>query len=197
MSEYILASASPRRRELLTQIGMDFEVVVSDADESGADKSAEPDMYVKELALIKAAAVAKHLVKKGRKDELVIAADTVVFARGEILGKPKDEKDAFEMLSGLSGKKHEVYTGICVVRLSDGFSFADSVRTEVYFKELSEEKIKAYIKSGEPADKAGAYGIQGKGAVLVNRIDGDYFNVVGLPLSRLAEILENEFGKMI
>lgn len=197
MSEFVLASASPRRRELLEQIGMDFEIVVPDADESCVDKTIVPEMYVKELALIKATAVAKILRKNNRKHALIIAADTVVSSNGKILGKPKDDEDAFWMLTGLSGKKHEVYTGICVMRLSDGFAVADSEKTIVCFNELSDQKIKRYIKSGESKDKAGAYGIQGKGALFVNGIDGDYFNVVGLPIARLAEILEKEFGKII
>ncbi len=197
MKEYVLASASPRRRELLEQIGMDFDIVVSDADESGADKTLPVGMYVQELAMLKGAAAAKFLRERGRKKAIVISADTVVAADGKILGKPKDEEEAFAMLSALSGREHEVYTGICVMRLLDGFSVADSVKTSVWFNELSEDKIRRYIKSGEPMDKAGAYGIQGKGAVLVKQIDGDYFNVVGLPLSRLAQILENDFEKTV
>ena len=198
VNEFILASQSPRRRELLNAIGLNFEVIVSDADESSVSpEGIAPGMYVQELAMLKGAAAAKFLRERGRKKAIVISADTVVAADGKILGKPKDEEEAFAMLSALSGREHEVYTGICVMRLLDGFSVADSVKTSVWFNELSEDKIRRYIKSGEPMDKAGAYGIQGKGAVLVKQIDGDYFNVVGLPLSRLAQILENDFEKTV
>ena len=191
MSQIILASASPRRRELLENMGIDFKVHISDADESMADKSVPPEIYVQELALLKAAAVAKEIIKK--KDAIVIAADTIVVNNGIILGKPTDEDDARLMLSALSGKTHSVYTGFCVMRLSDAFTVCKNVRTDVTFKELSPEKIDRYIKTGEPMDKAGSYGIQGMGAMLVEKICGDYFNVVGLPVGELADTLETEF----
>ena len=193
MDKYILASASPRRRELLEQIGLKFRIFVTDADESKIDKNLPVNLYVEELAMAKAAAAAKVL--KNEKDAIIIAADTVVYFDNRIMGKPKDEKDAFDMLTCLSGNMHEVCTGVCVMRISDGFSAAGCERTEVYFNELSPEKIQRYIDTGEPMDKAGAYGIQGVGALLVEKINGDYFNVVGLPLSKLSKILENEFGK--
>ncbi len=187
---FILASASPRRRELLRGMGLDFEVVVSDADESAVDSESIPvDIYVQELALIKAAAVAKQANKKA----IVISADTIVTADGKILGKPSDAEDAFRMLSTLSGRSHEVYTGFCVMRIQDGKTECRAVKTTVYFKELTEEKIWRYIATGEPADKAGAYGIQGLGGLLVEKIDGDYQNVVGLSVSALADVLEQEF----
>lgn len=192
MTELILASASPRRRELLAGMGAEFEVVVSDADESGVSKDQEPSLYVQELSLIKAAATAKQVIK--RKRALVISADTIVVSEGRILGKPKDDADAFNMLKALSGKAHEVYTGYCIMRMSDGYSYCKSVKTEVYFKDNSDEKIMRYIKTGEPTDKAGAYGIQGLGAMLIEKIHGDYFNVVGLPVSALAQSLADEFG---
>lgn len=191
MEKFILASASPRRRELLEQIGVAFDVFVSDAEEERADKSLPPYLYVEELATIKAAAAASAVKKKSG---IIIAADTVVYHNGKILGKPKSEAEAFKTLSALSGNMHEVYTGICVMRMSDGFSVADFDKTEVYFKKLTEERIKSYIGTKEPLDKAGAYGIQGKGALLTERINGDYSNVVGLPLSKLAGVLEKEFG---
>lgn len=193
MDKYILASASPRRRELLEQIGLKFRIFVTDADESKIDKNLPVNLYVEELAMAKAAAAAKVL--KNEKDAIIIAADTVVYFDNRIMGKPKDEKEAFDMLTCLSGNMHEVCTGVCVMRISDGFSAAGCERTEVYFNDLSPEKIQKYIDTGEPMDKAGAYGIQGVGALLVEKINGDYFNVVGLPLSRLSKILENEFGK--
>ena len=193
MDKYILASASPRRRELLEQIGLKFRIFVTNADESKIDKNLPVNLYVEELAMAKAAAAAKVL--NNEKDAIIIAADTVVYFNNKIMGKPKDEKEAFDMIESLSGNMHEVFTGICVMRISDGFSTAGCERTEVYFNELSPEKIQRYIDTGEPMDKAGAYGIQGVGALLVEKIIGDYFNVVGLPLSKLSKILENDFGK--
>ena len=192
MSELILASASPRRRELLANMGLQFTVSVSDADESGVDTSVPPEIYVQELALLKACAVAKTVIKN--KDAIIVSADTIVVCDGEILGKPKDEEDAIRMLTSLSGKAHKVYTGICVMRLSDAFTVCKNVCTQVVFKPLSAEKIERYVKTCEPMDKAGAYAIQGLGAMLIERINGDYFNVVGLPVSELADVLETEFG---
>ena len=192
MSEIILASASPRRRELLANMGLQFTVLVSDADESGVDTSVPPEIYVQELALLKAAAVAKTIIKN--KDAIVISADTIVVCDGEILGKPKDEEDAVRMLTSLPGKSHKVYTGFCVMRLSDAFTVCKNVCTEVVFKPLTREKIERYVKTSEPMDKAGAYAIQGLGAMLIERINGDYFNVVGLPVSELSDVLETEFG---
>lgn len=197
MEKIVLASASPRRRELLEQIGIKFDIVVSNEPEDEIDKSLSPENYTSELALMKACNVAKKLTGTKRKDSLIIAADTVVYSDGKILGKPKDSDDAFRILKSLSGKAHEVYTGICVMRLTDGYAISKSIKTTVKFKELTDKTIKAYIKTGEPADKAGAYGIQGRGAVLVEEICGDYFNVVGLPLSALYDVLISEFGDYI
>ncbi|MGN0148652.1 MAG: Maf family protein [Clostridia bacterium] len=191
MAEFILASGSPRRKELLSAIGIDFDVVVSDADEDSISKDAPVEIYVQELALLKAAATAKNVLKK--KKALIIAADTIVTLDGKILGKPQDEDDAFNMLSELSGRTHAVYTGYCVMRISDGFTVCNRVKTDVTFKLLDDEKIRSYIRTGEPMDKAGAYGIQGLGALLIEKIDGDYFNVVGLPVSSLADTLSSEF----
>lgn len=192
MEKIILASASPRRSEILKNIGLDFEVLVSDADESSISTECPSELYVQELALLKAAAAAK---KAGfTKDAVVISADTVVVLDGEILGKPEDKDDAKRMLQMLSGREHDVITGICVLRLKDAFSVCDSVVTRVKFKALSSELIDLYIDTKEPLDKAGAYGIQGKGALLCEKIDGDYFNVVGLPVSKLCDILRNDFG---
>ena len=192
MSEIILASASPRRRELMENMGLDFSVLVSDADESVVDPGVPPGMYVQQLALLKAAAVAKQVIKN--KKALVISADTVVVNEGMILGKPKDADDAFAILKSLSGRTHKVYTGFCVLRVSDAFTVCENVCTKVTFKELSDSKIRRYIASNEVFDKAGAYGIQGLGAMLVDKIDGDYFNVVGLPVSKLSRVLEDDFG---
>ena len=189
MEKIVLASASPRRREILENIGLQFKVAVCDADESRVDKSIPVNLYVQELAILKAGEAAKLDVG----DALIISADTVVYADGKIMGKPKDSAHAQEMLRTLSGKTHSVFTGICVMRKRDMFSVCASVETKVVFKPLTESEILGYVSTGEPMDKAGAYGIQGKGSLLVEKIDGDYFNVVGLPLSKLCEILKEEF----
>ena len=191
MSEIILASASPRRRELMANMGLDFRVVVSEADEESVDSSVPPGIYVQELALLKAAAVAKTVIDN--KDAVIISADTIVVKDGKILGKPQDKEDAKRMLRLLSGSSHNVYTGFCVMRLSDAFTVCKDVSTEVVFRELDDEKIDRYIRTDECMDKAGSYGVQGLGAMLVSHIVGDYFNVVGLPVSELANVLETEF----
>lgn len=191
MTEFVLASASPRRKELLEKMGLQFSVVVSEADESTVSRDIPVNLYVQELALLKASATAKMLLRN--KKALIIAADTIVTLDGEILGKPDGEDGAKKMLSSLSGRTHEVYTGYCIMRISDGKTVCNSVKTEVKFKTLTEQKIRSYIESGEPMDKAGAYGIQGLGSMLIEKINGDYFNVVGLPVSALADTLEKEF----
>lgn len=191
MTEFVLASASPRRKELLEKMGLQFSIVVSEADESTVSRDIPVNLYVQELALLKASATAKTLLRN--KKALIIAADTIVTLDGEILGKPDGEDGAKKMLSSLSGRTHEVYTGYCVMRISDGKTVCNSVKTEVKFKTLTEQKIRSYIESGEPMDKAGAYGIQGLGSMLIEKINGDYFNVVGLPVSALADTLEEEF----
>lgn len=197
MEKIVLASASPRRRELLEQIGIKFDIVVSTEPENEIDRSLSPESYTSELALMKACNVGKRLIGTKRDASLIIAADTVVYSNGEIVGKPKDKEDAFGILKSLSGKTHEVYTGVCVLRLTDGYAVSKSVGTSVTFKPLSDEMIRTYIETGEPMDKAGAYGIQGRGAVLVKEINGDYFNVVGLPVSTLYDMLISEFGDYI
>ncbi|MBO5060781.1 MAG: septum formation inhibitor Maf [Clostridia bacterium] len=192
MKKLILASGSPRRKEILNNMGLNFEVMVSSADEGSVDSAKLPvGVYVQELALLKASAVAKSVACR---DALIISADTVVACDGKILGKPKDAEDAFSMLKSLSGKCHSVFTGICVMRTKDAYSVCAAEETKVYFKELSDERIQHYVETKEPMDKAGAYGIQGKGCLLVKGIDGDYLNVVGLPAARLAEILEKDFN---
>jgi len=180
----ILASNSPRRKELLEQVGIEFEVMSSDVDEI-TDKTAPADV-VMDLSRIKAEAIARN-----NKGVVVLAADTVVAYNGQILGKPKGEADAFKMLKLLSGKAHQVFTGVTIVdEAGESNSFFES--TDVLMYENSDELIKKYIATGEPMDKAGAYGIQGKGAVLVKEIKGDYNNVVGLPLSRVCKELNFE-----
>lgn len=180
----ILASASPRRRELLTLAGVEYEVIPSECQEVLPDEIT-PHEAVKELARQKAEDVFKR-----RSDCMIIAADTVVALGNTILGKPKDEEDAFNMLTSLSGKKHTVYTGVCIKTKEKTDIFYAA--TDVEFYELSEKEIRNYIATGEPTDKAGAYGIQGKGFVLVKGIHGDYFNVVGLPLAETVRHI-NEF----
>ncbi|MBR0348275.1 MAG: septum formation inhibitor Maf [Clostridia bacterium] len=175
MSEIILASASPRRKELLLLAGIDFVVKVADVDEV-IDPSLTPDGVVMSLAKQKAQAVASE-----NPDSLVIGADTVVVLDGKILGKPKSEENAVELLTMLSGRVHTVYTGVALIKGETVKTFCEA--TQVEFYPLTDEEIKAYVATKEPMDKAGAYGIQGKGCILIRKIDGDYFNVVGLPVS--------------
>lgn len=182
----ILASASPRRRELLEQIGVQFTVQPAKGEEKTG--AATPEETVKRLSEQKAKEVA-DLQKGG--DVVVIGADTIVSYDNKILGKPKDEEDAFRMLSMLQGKKHEVYTGVTLLLLVNGekrkIVFAE--KTEVFMYTMTEREIRDYIKTGEPLDKAGAYGIQGKCAAFIEKISGDYNNVVGLPVSRIYQEL--------
>ena len=182
--ELVLASASPRRRELLEQLGLSFSVRVADIDESRLPGET-PEMLVQRLAAGKAKAAF-------RTGEVVVAADTVVAVDGTVLGKPKDADDAVRMLKMLSGRSHFVYTGICVF---DGVTtVSETVATEVTFIPMSDEEIHRYIASGEPLDKAGAYGIQGLAARYISGIRGDHYNVVGLPVCRLSNVLKNSFS---
>lgn len=190
MKPLILASTSPRRVELLRQIGCHFDVIPSHVSEE-LPPGLDPASAVMELALRKARSVAANVTTG-----IVIGADTVVVSNGMILGKPKDHGDAVRMLTELSGKVHSVFTGLAVVDASKKTERVDYVETRVRFRELAPEEIKFYVASGEPFDKAGAYGIQGLGAILVEKIDGCYFNVVGLPLSKLVLILR-ELGVSI
>ena len=181
----VLASASPRRRELLEMMGLEFEIIPA-KDEADAD-GLSPSEAVAKIALGKALSVAENRAE----EDLIIAADTLVCLDGELLGKPKNEKEAYEMLKKLSGKEHQVYTGVAVSQGGQASSGAEM--TKVRFCEMTDEDIFAYIATKEPMDKAGAYGIQGKGAVFIEGIEGDYFNVMGLPLRRLNLMLK-EFG---
>ncbi len=188
MKRIILASASPRRRELLTQLGLQFDVAVSDADEA-FDKHLSAEQNVMRIASGKAKAVASQI----DGDCLIIGADTVVCCGETVLTKPPDEQSAFGMLRMLSGRTHTVYTGFAVLRTSDFQLETGCEQTQVTFRDLTDEDIAGYIKTGEPMDKAGGYGVQGIGAVLVRAICGDYSNVVGLPLGSLAQTL-GKFG---
>ncbi len=183
----ILASNSPRRRELLAQIGLAFTVAPSHVDESVLPGEA-PVSYAERVAQDKARAAAKQAGKG-----IVIAADTIVVVGGAILGKPADAADARRMLTELSGREHEVVTGLAVMDAASEQCVTRISITKVWFRDLTEREIASYVATGEPLDKAGAYGIQGRGALLVERIEGCYSNVVGLPLSLLGEMLR-EFG---
>ena len=185
----ILASGSPRRKELLAGLGLDFEIKTADADETIAPGT-HPEMAVCSLAERKGlAAKEKHKIPD---DCLIISADTVVFYNEEILGKPKDESDAFRMLRALSGSVHQVCTGIALTY--GGRTVSRPVTTDIVFKDLSDEEINAYIKTKEPLDKAGAYGIQARASIFVTEIRGDYFATVGLPICPLVTLAKEEFG---
>ena len=183
MTDIILASASPRRSELMTLAGFRFDVICADIDEIVPEK-ALPQEVVMSLALQKAQAVAKDHCKSA-----VVGSDTVVALDGKILGKPRSEKEAVEMLRSLSGRIHKVFTGVAIVCGEKVTSFFEE--TEVEFYPLTDQEILDYVATGEPMDKAGAYGIQGRGAVLVKRINGDYFNVMGLPISKVYRELKD------
>lgn len=180
-SRLVLASASPRRSQLLRDLGLTFVLAPTQAEEPAptAEDGAHPHQYVERLARLKAGSC--------EEQGLIIAADTVVVFENEILNKPRDEQDAFEMLCRLRGQTHRVFTGLC---LRDGDDYhLEHEETRVTFGDVSDEWIRAYVATGEPLDKAGAYGAQGRGALLVERIEGDYFNVVGLPIFRLSQML--------
>ena len=181
--DIILASQSPRRRELLERMGIrDFRVLVSDADEK-VREDLSPAELVETLSRRKALAVQEQ----AGRDALIIAADTVVSLDGTVLGKPADELDAFRMLTTLSGCRHQVYSGLTVLRGEESVTVHEV--TDVTVRELSSREIEDYIRTGEPMDKAGAYGIQGYGSLFVEGIVGDYSNVMGLPVCRLGHIL--------
>ncbi len=184
-TQLYLASASPRRIELLGQMGIKCTVSPANVDEHA---EGEPESVVRELARRKAAHVAAQ-----HGQGLVLAADTIVYAEGRKLGKPRDMEDALRMLRLLSGKWHRVYTGVCLVDCRTGrtLDFADCAR--VHMQDLTQEEMRAYVSSGEPMDKAGAYGIQGLGGCLVDAIEGDFYTVMGLPLAR-TRLLLKEMG---
>lgn len=187
MARIILASASPRRAELLDRIGLKFEIIPSDTQEI-IDERDRPEDIVKRLSAEKARDVADKLPECS-EDTLVIGADTIVVAE-KILGKPASGEDAFTMLNMLQGKAHKVITGVTIIDAKSGKTLSEAVETLVYMRKLGPDEINSYIKTGEPMDKAGSYGIQGLGSLLIDKIDGCYFNVVGLPLSTLAKMLK-------
>jgi septum formation protein len=185
MAEFILASSSPRRKELLKQLNLDFEIMPSNIDE--VLRGNTPAEMVRKLALEKAVSISSQ----SSKGKIIIGADTIVYLDGIIMGKPADEDDAFSMLKRLSGKAHEVYTGLALVNTSTNEIQSDYECTEVVIRDLSDKQIENYIKTGEPMDKAGAYAIQGKGSLIVKSIKGCYYNVVGLPIGKLGDMLLN------
>lgn len=191
MRRLILASASPRRCNLLKNLGLNFEVIPSDIEEEVME-GVPPQKVVSLLARKKALSIAQK-----QKDAVVIGADTIVVYKDNILGKPFDENDAQNMLNKLSGEWHQVITGIAVIDSASGKCKTHSEITHVKFKTISEQEIKDYIKTGEPLDKAGGYGIQGKGGLFVEEIKGCFYNVVGLPLSRLYDVLKDFHIKII
>jgi len=183
----ILASQSPRRREMFDRLGLDYKAMTSDADET-IEESLSPAEYVKTLALRKAEALSSSV----SADDYVIAADTVVALDGEIYGKPADYADAFRMISNFSGKTHEVYTAFAIVKGEK--AYAEAVATAVTFRALSDNEIDYYIQKEAPYDKAGAYGIQELAGIFVEKIEGNFDNVVGLPLCQLEVAMKREFG---
>lgn len=188
----ILASASPRRRELMVQAGYEFEIQVSHKEETYTSKA--PEEIVKELALLKAKDIAEQ---KDAKDLVVIGADTVVAHEGEILGKPQSKEDAFQMIKSFQGDKHQVYTGVAILDYDaegEETIVNHAVKTDVYVNPMTDEEIWRYIESDNVMDKAGSYGIQSGFAIHIEKIEGDYFNVVGLPISYIYNILKDIEG---
>ena len=187
MKTIILASASPRRKELLEKISLKFEVDASDCEED-INPGLDPQELVRQLSIKKAKSVAAR-----HKNAIIIAADTIGVMGDKILGKPHTENEARKMLHEISGKSHLVITGFSILDTATNKIVTGTVNTRVYIKKLTGQEIDAYVKTGEPLDKAGAYAIQGMGAVIVEKIEGDYYNVMGLPLNALTEALK-EFG---
>ncbi len=190
----ILASASPRRRELLEQIGIDFEIGISNQEELYV--STKPSEIVKELASQKAHNVAAK-IQGELENVIIIGADTIVVLDNQILGKPKDEEEACQMLFRLQGKPHQVFTGTAILSYDEKGMLTVNTHaeeTKVFVHEMDESEINGYIQTGEPMDKAGAYGIQGKFAAYIDKIEGDYYNVVGLPISYIYQQMKHYMG---
>ena len=191
MKHIILASSSPRRRDILEMLGLEFSIISPECDEKISFSS--PEDLVKQLSFIKASAafdLLKNSCGDDLTDSLIISADTIVYHNDTILGKPASDEQAFEMLKSLSGNTHTVFSGVTVFDTQDGSYTVFYEKTDVTFYDVSDKEILEYIATGEPMDKAGAYGIQGKGAFLVKCINGDYYNVVGLPAAHLLQILK-------
>ena len=182
----ILASASPRRKELMQMLGVEDLRIVPALGEEKAD----PDLAPAELVMALASHKAREVARIAESDDVIVAADTIVWHSGRVYGKPHSETEAAEMLHALSGDTHEVYTGVSVIR--NGRELKRFERSEVHFRPLSEREIASYIATGEPMDKAGSYGAQGKAALFVEGITGDFFNVMGLPLCTLGRMLHEQ-----
>jgi len=191
VDKIILASSSPRRQQLLEQIGLKFTIIPSTIDEVMDDK-----LEASQVAVSLASQKCRDVASKVQDDCIVIGADTIVVKDNKLLGKPKNEKDAFDMLGCLNGKWHEVITGLCLYRTSDKKCICDYEVTSVKIADKSDDFIRAYVGTEEPFDKAGAYGIQGYGSLLVEKIEGCYFNVMGLPIYKLSCMLD-KFGYII
>ena len=191
----VLASKSPRRREILSMLGLKFDIVSADADERS--EITDPALLVRELSLRKARATRDLLQQRGEwnDDTLIIASDTVVALDGTILGKPRDKADAARMLALLSGKAHQVVSGVSL--LYGARESADFDVTSVHFCEMTPDEIERYVSSGEPMDKAGAYAVQGLASVYIKGLEGDYFNVVGLPVHKLDTMLRALLGSSL
>lgn len=189
MDKIILASSSPRRQEMLNKFKLNPIIFPSKRDEKIL-QGESPTQIAMALAFEKCFWVSNHF----KNGEIVIGADTIVVLEGNIIGKPKNEKDAFNILKALSGQVHNVITGICIIKANSNIKIVDYETTKVEFRDLSDEQIMRYINTKEPFDKAGAYGIQGYGQILVKKIDGCYSNVVGLPLGKLDYLLNKFFN---
>ena len=188
----ILASGSPRRKEILSELGAEIKIITADVDENSNET--DPEKLAQELAQKKGLAVYQKLLAQNALELScpIISADTIVFCDDEIMGKPKDRADAYRMLKKLSGKAHTVTTGICIVK--DGIPHSSFSTTKVFVDTLTDDEINAYINSGDPFDKAGSYGIQGIFSKHVSKIEGCYFNVVGLPVNALSKLFMNVMG---
>lgn len=191
MKKIILASSSPRRKEILEMVGLKFEIDPSNYEEV-LDQNLNPSDLAEKLSLGKAQGVAKR-----HANSIIIGADTVAFVNGKNIGKPHIKENAIKILTELSGKKHLIVTGFTIIDTEIGKKVTRSVKTNVYFRSLTSEEINEYVDTGEPLDKGGAYAIQGKGSLLIEKIEGDYFNVVGLPISKVVEVLKTEFNTKI
>jgi len=188
--QLVLASASPRRQELIALLGLPYQIIPSLAEEDTPDEWS-PVQIVEGLSLRKALAVKEQLTKPSDESSIIVGSDTIVVLNGIVMGKPNDEQEAGRMLEQLAGKTHEVYTGVSCVRVRDGKTVTAHRTTKVRMRSLTSEQISRYVATGEPLDKAGAYGIQEIGSLLVDSIEGCYYNVVGLPISLLANMLES------
>ena len=185
----ILASTSPRRKQLLEDAGLRFEIVSPPGEEAAPEPGEDPAAYAERAAVAKGLETAAHLATTMEGEKWVLAADTVVTIGGEILGKPEDDADALRMLERLAGVTHKVHTGFAIIGPDGETAFSKSIKTGVDFSKPTRARLEAYVATGEPHDKAGAYAIQGKGAFLVRSITGSYTNVVGLPVADVSKSL--------